>query len=996
MGTFAQIFQAMARMHLANRSTPMRNDKPAAVFSINVPAEITGLTLPGGIHPTISRREALQVPAVLRARNLIAGTLGSLPHTVHGPDRREIDTTYLLGGNIDPDMPNAVVLSQTYEDLLFEGISWWRVLKIGWHGYPVEARHVPVEAVHVASKGTTAASDWVSPDQMIPEDGQVFIDGIPVSNAEIIRFDSPNPPLLVHGARAIRTALKLDRTAAIYADDPLPQGVFTPKEPIDPAETDVQEMLDKFDSARQTRATAYVGAAMDYKALQWSPEQLQLHSARQHAVLEIARAVGVDPEDLGVSTTSRTYQNGEQRRQDFLNFTLGAYVSAVQDRLSMRDVLPRGYVARIKFAGFLRADTKTRMEAYQIGLQVDAYTSEEIRELEDRPSLTPAEKVESADRRVPSQKEPVVEGSVAASMPDQAVKFQAETIAFDTPIIHATFKVDEEKRTITGLAVPWNEIATSQFAKWRFEPGSLSWGDESRVKLNRDHDHSQSIGKAVRLQNTPQGLSVSFKIARGEEGDRALALAADGVLDGLSIEPEFTENSWTPDPLDKTVRLVKSAVLRAVGLTAMPAFDNARVASVKASKKEIEMAPVAETTEASASGPDLAEFTAGLTESITKAVTDAFEKLPWPQTDDEGRQVVNAGRKVGTGWKVTREAPVYRLDGIGPSFVRDAWNYHNKRDDREGLERIRKYQEQSAEFAAITRTTIPETSPTGYRPELYVGQLPQGRPFVEGVSRGNISDPTPFTVPRFVSATGATADHVEGTNPTEGTFDLENVTVTPGGISGVLKLTRELVDASNPAIDQIALNIMRESYSQQTEAKVYTELNGTNGVGGTITAGFVPSGGQAATTTGQGDELLVGVRTALALYPFRRFAAPNRMHLSQEGTTSFATAIDSTGRPLLPSIGATNAVGVGNAVQQGWFVDGLPAIPTWSMTGNTAGDSDVIMYNSQDIWVWESPLLTFRFEERSGPANIDLALFGYFATRALRPRGLSGIRHTAA
>ena len=173
-------------------------------------------------------------------------------------------------------------------------------------------------------------------------------------------------------------------------------------------------------------------------------------------------------------------------------------------------------------------------------------------------------------------------------------------------------------------------------------------------------------------------------------------------------------------------------------------------------------------------------------------------------------------------------------------------------------------------------------------------------------------------------------------------------------------------------------------------------LGATVGVGGTITSGFVPSGAQASTTSGQGDELIAGIRAALALYPFRRFAAPNHAHLSSEATSALASAVGSDGRPLLPSVGAQNTVGLGNAVSQGWFVDGLTFVPTWSMSGNASGDADVLLFNSADVWAWESPLLMFRFEERGGPARIDLSLFGYFATRILRPIGLAGIRHTAS
>lgn len=66
-----------------------------------------------------------------------------------------------------------------------------------------------------------------------------------------------------------------------------------------------------------------------------------------------------------------------------------------------------------------------------------------------------------------------------------------------------------------------------------------------------------------------------------------------------------------------------------------------------------------------------------------------------------------------------------------------------------------------------------------------------------------------------------------------------------------------------------------------------------------------------------------------------------------------------------------------------------------AMTGDTATDADVLVLNSEDAWLWESPLLTFRFEEKSGPALIELALFGYHAVKLIRPVGLASVRHTA-
>jgi len=358
-------------------------------FGIDVPFEIVqGDRLAGLVAGRISRKDALEVPAVLRSRNLIAGTLARLPIHVRDKARVENDPTGFLA-QVDPDVANVVTFASTYEDLLFEAVSWWKVTAFGWRSYPINAVHVPVNQVMVSA-------------------GRVYINGLPVADNEVIRFDSPNPPMLVHAARAIRTCLLLDKTAALYADSPMPLGHFTPKEgAMDLPEEQIQALLDQWEAARRARAWGYVGAAWDAKKMQFDAEQIQLADQRQHAVLEIARAAGVDPEDLGVSTTSRTYQNSEQRRQDLLDFTLATYVAAVEQRLSMKDVLPRGYAAKVNFDAFLRSDTLTRMKTYKIGAPLGVYTEDERRALEDRPALTPAQKAELAPE--PQPMEPVNE-----------------------------------------------------------------------------------------------------------------------------------------------------------------------------------------------------------------------------------------------------------------------------------------------------------------------------------------------------------------------------------------------------------------------------------------------------------------------------------------------------------------------------------------------------------------------------------------------------------
>jgi len=598
-----------------------------------------------------------------------------------------------------------------------------------------------------------------------------------------------------------------------------------------------------------------------------------------------------------------------------------------------------------------------------------------------------------------------------------------ETIAFDLSGEEINFAVNAERRTIAGLLVPWGRIAKDSqgLGKWRFGQGSLYWPEAAKVKLNLYHDPHRPVAFASHLQDIAAGLYGKFKVARGEEGDRALSLAEDRILDGFSIEPRFDEGGWDYDSVDRSVRNVTRARLVMVGLVPVPAFDGAYVESIAAQHEEgVKMEPDDKVVSDEEGVAQFEQYVRTLADSLAESQRTATEQLG--QTlgesinagfkaalenigDPQGPEKVKAAR-----FTTLTEPPVYRFDGSGQhSLVKDAWKAINDKGTPAGDEatdRIRKFRMQSADmtevmgsylrFAPQTTTTASQIIPPGYRPDLYVTELTKGRPMISGTSRGTLSDATPFTVPTFTSSATASADHVEGTNPADGSISLGLRTVTPQGISGRMVVTRELVDSSNPAIDQIAFNTMRESYARQTETKLYTLLNGTSGAGGVITGDLVPSGAQAVTVAGGTDNqtLVKMIRERLAKYPFNRFLFPTISTMGQAATVRLATAVDTTQRPLFPWSENTNAPGLANTVTGGYQVDSLRFQPAWANTGVAAGDSQILIWNEADCWVWESPLLTFRFEEKQGPANIELNIFGYFATHILRPVGLSGIRIT--
>lgn len=925
----------------------------------------------------VGREEALSVPAVLRGRNLIC-SIATLPLVQLNPDRKV--TRLPLLEQIDPNVPNVVTLGQTVEDLLFEGVSWWRILGFAADGYPTSAEHIDVGRVSLNPPTGTPPPTLPSG---LATHGQVWIDGQPIPADRVIKFDSPNPPLLRHGGRAIRRAILLDQAARMYADDPRPLDYFTPAEGADPAGDNViQEFVDEWVRTRGRRGTAYVPAALKYNSVDTpTPADLQLVELQKRVTLDLANAIGLDPEDLGVSTTSRTYQNATDRRQDRINDVLSPYMRAITDRLSMGDVTRRGYRVVFDLDDYMKADPRTRWDVYRTGVEIGAIDVDEIREEEKLPerAVRPAAPVT-----------PIRPAAAVASAP-AAHQFDGAPHQFaDVPVVG--FSVDVERRTIRGRAVPYGEVAQKFMRRFRFEPGALRWSDIGRVKLLRDHDYSQAIGRAVELTDAPDGFDVVFRVARGPEGDRALALAEDGVLDGLSVGVDFDLSTDTvPDPSNKGVTLVRRADLREVSLTAMPAFDSARVTRVAASRTEGDTVPETTTEPTTAPAAPAVVPAGGLTLS-----GDQFEQLiqrvaPAAQPAEEGRQTVTPVRLAAS----VTDPQSYRFDrqgslhpaahDFGLDFVRAV-----KAGDLTGEttpEGRRVVEFVKAQFTVETGD-VNELNPTINLPR-YIDQREYKYPVWSAVNRGAPPNGVqPFTWPSFSSASGLVAAHTEGVEPTSGNLTTTSQTVTPTAVSGKASITRETWDMGGmPGIGNLIWQQMLRGWFEALEARVVAVLDAASPTAlGTFTAG----GG----TTGQ--TLASEMRDALARLHFVRGGFRFDTAFAQVDLyTELAGALDDAGRPLFPAIGPSNADGTVSNRYQSINVNGVPFLPTWALaaSGTVAASSYLIDRLAVDGWATAPQRLTL---DQTEVAYVHIGIWGYGAAAINDINGVREISYDPA
>lgn len=205
-------------------------------------------------------------------------------------------------------------------------------------------------------------------------------------------------------------------------------------------------------------------------------------------------------------------------------------------------------------------------------------------------------------------------------------------------------------------------------------------------------------------------------------------------------------------------------------------------------------------------------------------------------------------------------------------------------------------------------------------------------------------------------------DHTEGTSHVaEGDLTIGDVTINPGAVSGAYRLSRELIDASNPALDAVALRAMVRDYRFKTEAKVAAALTAASGT--------------AVATL----NTVMKVRAELNSFYDVMDEPASFVAMSPSYYTTLLADVDGSGRPHLASISPLNAVGEASPGWTGAHIDGVELMKSGRLSQATG-----FIVKSDDVLVGESAVQTFRYDEVEGPGIVKLALFSYFVAKVLR------------
>jgi HK97 family phage portal protein len=327
----------------------------------------------------VNRLNAMSVPAVAQCRNLICSTIASIPLEIFSKSTGEEIPAPVWVNQPDIRAPRSVTIAWTVDSLLMFGVAYWQVTEV----YADDGRPARFEWVQ-NDRVTTKLDKFNSEvDYYLVNNQRVPMSGV----GSLVTFQAFDQGLLLRASRTIQSAMDIEKAANIAAQTPQPSG-YIKNTGADLPDDKVQGLLNTWKNARQNRSTAYLTSTLEYVPTQFAPKDMMYNEAAQFLATQIARACNIPAHMISAEVIrSNTYANILDARKEFMAYSLQPYISAIEDRLSMDDLTPRGQVVRFAVdETFLRANPLDRLAVTAQLLDLGLIDLNQAKAMED---LTP-------------------------------------------------------------------------------------------------------------------------------------------------------------------------------------------------------------------------------------------------------------------------------------------------------------------------------------------------------------------------------------------------------------------------------------------------------------------------------------------------------------------------------------------------------------------------------------------------------------------------------
>ena len=278
----------------------------------------------------LTRAEAMTIPAMNKARNLICPAIARLSLWAYNAEGRlpqEQQPTWLY--RTDDTIHPYTRMVWTLDDLLFYGASLCSVSR-GSDGAINYADRVPIE--------------WWRVDDA----GAILINDVPVDDARsVIYFPSHTEGLLDVAGATLRAARDVDKSVARRAASPVPVMEIHHTDPDTPInEAEARAYVTGYNKARRDPegATVFTPPHIELTPHGVNADSGAMVEARNATRLDVANLTNLPAAllDGSVAAASLTYITTEGKKSELVELTYAPWIADIQGRLSMDDVVPRG------------------------------------------------------------------------------------------------------------------------------------------------------------------------------------------------------------------------------------------------------------------------------------------------------------------------------------------------------------------------------------------------------------------------------------------------------------------------------------------------------------------------------------------------------------------------------------------------------------------------------------------------------------------------------
>jgi HK97 family phage prohead protease/HK97 family phage major capsid protein len=475
-----------------------------------------------------------------------------------------------------------------------------------------------------------------------------------------------------------------------------------------------------------------------------------------------------------------------------------------------------------------------------------------------------------------------------------------------------------EERTITGLAVPYNQEASiGGGIQERFAPGAIDSVED--VKLF--YGHEEPIGRVISGRETPEGYEITAKVSNTARGEEVLTLMRDGVLNKFSV-------GFMPIEQDRDGSLITRTLvdLKEVSVVPFPAFAGANITEVREDQQD------AAALETQTEERDL------MSENMELEVRSVQDEVA------ELRRVVEAG--------MTIETPKV----IG-SEIRSQGEFAKKMllGDADAIELAR-----AASTTANTVTTA-----------AFVGQIDNlindNRPALSAFSRAAL--PGSGLSVEYASVTAntlsVTAQGTENAALAFGNLTIANTSAAVATYGGYTSFSKQTIERSTVDYLNTVFRALTIAYANASNAAFVAHVEALDYTGKI----FDISAGTVA-------KLIEGITDGATSIFTATGLRPQAIVTSTEGYKFLMTIVGTDGRPVVLQDGqGFNNVGTANLPGLSGSLLGLPVIVDPAMTANK-----VYMANSQAIQSFESAGAPVRLTDGDITTLTDsVSVYGYMA-----------------